>query len=192
MYTTRWRSAPQKDWSQRVRVRGPMLLMAWVEFLGRVPWKLFVTLTFDPKRIFPVSCRRVEKEALAWCGHVGWATRQPVAWLIAPERGGSGLWHAHVLLAGVPRDLSALAAMWRMRNGHVKVKTTTDAIGAVLYSTKEAALSGEIVLSGTLSRYRCQLTHTPRFELYPASAGEHRIGKVRGWSIPSARDRTLE
>ena len=181
MKTTHWpESATIRNWSNRVRVPGAMLRLAWVDFMGCVPWDLFVTLTFDPKRAFPVGCTRAEKEALKWCGLIGWTLRCPVAWLIAPERGGSGQWHAHVLLAGVTGDTSALATIWELRNGGIKVQPVSNAQGAVLYSTKEAALSGEVMLSDTLSLYRDRLTDKPRVSLYPSVHEEHRVaGQAR-------------
>ena len=109
MKTTRWpASVRTRDYSSRVRVRGAALLVAWVDFLSCIPWEFFVTLTFDPKRVFPVDCTRAEREAFRWCGQVGYALRRPVGWLIALERHASGQWHAHVLLVGVPPDISAL------------------------------------------------------------------------------------
>jgi hypothetical protein len=143
-----------------------MLRLAWVEFLGCIPWNLFVTLTFDPKRVYPESATRAEKEALTWCGQVGWALRRPVGWLIATERGTSGQWHAHALLADVPHDIAALAATWELRNGLIHVRPVTDANRAVLYSTKQAAFSGTVVLSDTLTRYRTRRTTRPRVALY--------------------------
>ena len=114
MKTTRWpASVRTRDYSSRVRVRGAALLVAWVDFLSCIPWEFFVTLTFDPKRVFPVDCTRAEREAFRWCGQVGYALRRPVGWLIALERHASGQWHAHVLLVGVPPDISALATTER-------------------------------------------------------------------------------
>jgi hypothetical protein len=168
MKTTRWPESPKtSEWSNRVRVPRAMLRLAWVEFLGLVPWDLFVTLTFDPKRVFPVNCTRAEREAFRWCGSIGYALRRPVGWLIALERGVSGQWHAHVLLVGVPHDISALATMWELRNGLINVQPVNNTIGVVLYSTKQAALSGEVVLSDTLAAYRDRLTDRPRVVLYP-------------------------
>jgi hypothetical protein len=153
--TTRWNEmGRQRDWSNRVRVRGPMLRLAWVEFLGWLPWELFVTLTFDPKKTFPVDAAKATREALVWCGHLAWALRTPIAWLVAPERGSSGMWHVHVLLIGTGDDISAIVAPWRVRNGNVDVRPVHERQGAVLYSTKEAALTGDVVLSDTLIRYR--------------------------------------
>jgi hypothetical protein len=144
-----------------------MLRVAWVDFLGRVPWDLFVTLTFDPKRVFPVPCTRAGREAFEWCGMIACALRHPIGWLIALERGFSGQWHAHVLLVGVAADMAAFAELWALRNGHIDVKPVTDGAGIVLYSTKQAALSGEIVLSDTLPLYVNRLPAHERVALYP-------------------------
>ncbi len=117
------------------------------------------------------------REAVAWCHHVSWVLRCPVAWLVAAERGKSGLWHAHVLLVGVPEQLGRVpAAMWHQRNGFVKVTRVDDSRGIVIYATKQAALSGEVELSDTLSLYRERLTDKPRVVLYPLSDDEHRRG----------------
>ncbi len=148
-----------------------MLKLAWVEFLGRIPWDLFVTLTFDPKRVFPVSETRCEKEAVGWCSQLEYAIRRPVASLIAVERGRSGQWHGHVLLAGVPSDISIsispLAEIWELRNGQINVKPVHAVAGAVLYTTKEAALSGNLVLSDAVGRYRDRLTDRSVVSLHP-------------------------
>lgn len=188
MLTTRWPgAAPARDWSSRVRVRGAMLLMAWVEFLGHIPWTLFVTLTFDPKRGFPVGRQRASREALTWCGHVGWTLRRPVAWLIAPERGASGLWHVHVLLVGVPHDISALAKMWELRNGRIDVRPVTSTAGIVLYSTKQAAHSGEVLLSDTLAEYRNRLSGETRVRLYPDAPELPRCAAAAAKTGPAGR-----
>ena len=168
MRTTRWPDGPStRDWSDRVRVRGALLQAAWVDFLGRLPWELFVTLTFDPSRVYPVGRVRASREAFRWCGHVAWTLRHELAWLIAVERGRSGQWHAHALLAGVEHDISAVAAIWRMRNGQVDVRAVHDTQRIVLYSTKQAALSGEIVLSDSVGLYRDRLGIAPRVLLHP-------------------------
>jgi hypothetical protein len=176
MRTTQWQKFGMRpNTSGRVRVQGAMLLLAWADFMGTIPWDLLVTLTFDPKRVFPVSSARAEKETLAWCGLVGWTFRRPVAWLIALERHQSGQWHAHVLLAGLPNDIAPLAQLWTLRNGEINVQVVSNSVGAVLYSTKEAALSGAIILSDTVVRYRGQLADTPRV---------HWRGRMtaRGWT----------
>ena len=103
-------------------------------------------------------------------------SRRPVAWLIALERSASGQWHAHVLLVGVPHDIAAVATMWKLRNGLIDVQPVSDANKAVLYTTKQAALSGEVVLSDTLARYREQLTDRPRVVLYPLVEDERSQG----------------
>ena len=65
--TTQWPVTREARWSGRYRLRGDALSRAWGVFLGRVPWELFVTLTFDPKRVFPASERRASREAFRWC-----------------------------------------------------------------------------------------------------------------------------
>lgn len=178
MKTTQWRTFGRRaNASGHVRVRGAMLLLGWVEFMGNIPWDLLVTLTFDPKRVFPVSSTRAEKEALTWCGLFGWTFRRPVAWLIALERHQSGQWHAHVLLAGVPNDIALLARLWELRNGRIDVQAVSNAVGAVLYSTKEAALAGEIILSETVGKYRDRVTGRPRVALYRLADAEHGGGE---------------
>jgi hypothetical protein len=79
-----------------------------------------------------------------------------------------------VLLVGVSRDISALATKWELRNGLIDVQPVSNAIGAVLYTTKQAALSGEVVLSDTLAPYRERLTDRPRVVLYPPVGEEVR------------------
>lgn len=169
--TTRWPEVTHaKDWSKPLRVRGPLLRMAWVEFLDRVPWKWFVTLTFDEKRVFPVDQSRAAREAVRWCGLIGWTLRRPVGWLVAPERGASGLWHAHALLVGVPNDISAFASIWQVRNGRIDVQRVVSSPGVVLYTTKEAACTGTVLLSDTLSRYRtADSACAGRIALYPVT-----------------------
>jgi hypothetical protein len=41
--------------------------VAWIDFLSRVPWELLVTLTFDPKKVFPVNRHLADREAFEWC-----------------------------------------------------------------------------------------------------------------------------
>ena len=140
------------------RLRRDMLVDAWGCFLGRVPWQFMVTLTFDPRRIFPVDRQTAMREAVGWCHRLSWVVRRPVAWLVAVERGKAGRWHAHVLLVGAPDHLGpAPEAMWRQRNGFIRVMQVDQARGAVVYATKEAARLGDVELSDTLIRYRTRL-----------------------------------
>src|SRR5689334_19944682 len=83
-------------------LRGDELKRAWAQFLGRVGWEFFVTLTFDPNRVPDVDRALAVSEARWWCGDVARLTRTPVGWIIAAERGHGGRWHAHVLLVGLP------------------------------------------------------------------------------------------
>lgn len=175
METSRWpEGAGARNWSSRVRVPRAELRLGWVTFLDIVPWDVFVTMTFDPKQVYPVTCDRAGKEAFTWCGIVGWALRRPVAWLIAPERGKSGQWHAHVLLAGVPRDISALAELWQIRNGRIHLRPVDDLSKATLYATKQEASSGEVILSDTLALYRDRRTDVPRVAIYSPTHARQR------------------
>jgi hypothetical protein len=155
-------------------LRGDALKQAWADFLGRIPWEVFVTLTFDPKRVFDVDRELAMKEARWWCGEVSRLVRKPVAWVIAPERGHGGRWHAHVLLAGLPSMGIGRApeAIWRQRNGYIDVDRVTDVDVAALYTTKAAALTGDIELSDTVARYRNCASTKLLVDLYDAAANE--------------------
>ena len=155
-------ATPEQPASRGRRLRRDRLVDAWGQFLGYVPWQFMVTLTFDPRRIFPVSRQTAMREAVGWCHRLSWVVRRPVAWLVAVERGKAGLWHAHVLLVGAPEHLGpAPEAMWRQRNGFIRVTPVDTARGAVLYATKEAARVGEVELSDTLIRYRPRVSDRP-------------------------------
>lgn len=167
MRTTQWPESREQMFAEFARLRGEHLIAAWAAWLGGLPWEWFVTLTFDPGRRYPVSAQLAGREAVTWCGHVGCALRVPVAWLIALERGRSGQWHAHALIAGTQRDLSSATPLWEARNGGVDVRPVHNAHGVVLYSTKEAALSGELILSDTLWRYRTESPVRRRVNLCP-------------------------
>ncbi len=129
---------------------------AWASLLGRFPWEWFVTLTIDPKRVFPVSCAVVEREATEWCHQVARMLRLPVGWVCALERGRGGGWHAHVLMIAERFGWSPKAALpvWRERNGRIDARRVTDRAGIALYTTKEAAEAGTFVLSDTLTQYQ--------------------------------------
>ena len=114
-----------------------------------------MTLTFDPKKGFPVSQGRAEREAWRWCTSLEWVFRRPVGWLYVTERGRSGLWHAHVLVIGVGEARWDLPqAWWERRNGRADIQPVFDGSGAVLYVTKNAGERGDVTLSDTLRRYK--------------------------------------
>jgi hypothetical protein len=142
------------------RLRRKAVHRAWAQWLGRLPWELFVTLTFDPKRVFPVNENRACREAAQWCEDTARLYRLHMGWVYAPERGTSGQWHAHALLIGGPRRkgeascLPEAAGMWRARNGSIDVQRIDGVPGVTLYTTKQAAATGAIVMSDTLRRYR--------------------------------------
>ncbi len=160
--STKWEIA-EDDWHRRRRQDGPTVNRAWSDFLAPLPWQLFVTLTFDLHRVFPVDQQVASREAFQWCNTTSWIYRLPLGWIYAPERSPSGVWHAHALLIGVPwlrpqqeddeEDLPEARGMWTARNGIINVRRVHSAPGASLYTTKQAAFSGKVVWSDTLSRY---------------------------------------
>jgi len=166
---SRWPCVKQRGDQAEVVLAPPELQDAWAQLLGDLQWDFFVTLTFDPKRVFPVGRARAQAEATAWCNTVAASVRRPVGWLVALERGRSGLWHAHVLLIGAPGNIGAAAAMWHARNGRIDVQRVTAAAGAVLYSSKEAYRTGEIYLSDTIGRYVVPAKGPSHVALYPRS-----------------------
>lgn len=129
-----------------------------------------MTLTFDPKRVYPVNCRTASREAFGWCNDSARLLRLPLAWVYAPERSASGQWHAHVLIAAVPlKALRVPLANWRLRNGFAHAQEVSRLRRAALYTTKEAALTGEVVWADTLGRYRHHLRDAPFVTLHPLS-----------------------
>ncbi len=139
------------------RVRGSELVNAWGDFLGRIPWEVFFTLTFDPQRIFPVGEKRAGREAAWWVGHVACILRRPIGWAYVVERGRGGMWHAHMLIVGAGRSSwGAAISAWEARNGHAHVGEVWRSPGIAMYTSKDVRHGGEVVLSdtSTLERYR--------------------------------------
>lgn len=175
---TRWplHYDTENDW-RHGRLRRPAVHIAWAQWLGRLPWELFVTLTFDPKKAFPVDRDTASREAVRWCNDTNHWYRTSLGWIVAPERGTSGQWHAHALMIGVPRtggDVSRLpeaAGMWRARNGSIRVDPIDRVSGVTLYTTKQAAVAGSVVLSDTMQRYRGVLAADTLVSLCPADSG---------------------
>jgi hypothetical protein len=156
-------------WEDRLRLRDAQLLAAWATFLGRVPWDVFVTLTFDPKRRRSVPQILADKEAFWFTTLASRTLRRPLGWAYAVEPGGDATWHAHVLIIGAQvNELRAVAAVWKQANGFVVLKQMFDA-GAVLYTSKHAAVRGELVLSDTIDRYLPVAGPTNTVSLYPES-----------------------
>ncbi len=158
------------DWRNRNSLRAGQLVRAWGGYLGRIPWQLSATLTFDPKRVFPVSRDLASRETFWWACLVARLCRRPVAWAYVVERGRSGLWHAHAVLVDAGRpNRKTLESVWRMRNGHAVVKPVRDVIGIALYTTK-LAIDGEVVLSDTVTLARFKALAQ---DLVVPLAGEH-------------------
>lgn len=174
MLTMQWpHQAPGDEWRRRYRLEKDEVLPAWAAFLGRLPWQLFITLTFDPRRVFPVDQDRASREAFAWCNQTARIYRRPLGWVYAPERGKSGHWHVHALIIGAPwvggqpSQLPEAAGMWTARNGKIDVRHVYDCKGVTLYTTKQDAAAGTLVWSDTLGRYRDALSATPTVNLFP-------------------------
>ena len=158
MNTTTWSITRYPGQAEPVRIRGhDELAWAWGRWIGRVPWEVMVTGTFDPKRVSHPSCRVADKEALWWCGLLGKVWRRPVAWVYAVERGLGGRWHMHGLIVGsTGLSWETPIGCWTERNGRLTVSPVRDE-GAALYTTKSASRTGMIVLSDTMGRYRDRL-----------------------------------
>ena len=135
---------------------GADLINGWATWLGYFPWQWFITLTFDPKRVYPVSQSVAEREAIRWCELVGRTVRLPVGWVCATERGRGGQWHAHVVMLANSETWSPTAALpvWETRNGLIDLRPVHDLGRLGLYLTKDAAEAGTIVLSDTLVKYK--------------------------------------
>jgi hypothetical protein len=146
----------------QTRLSGAELIDGWATWLGHFQWQWFITLTFDPKRVFPVSRTVVEREATWWSNLVAKTLRLPVGWACAPERGRGGHWHGHlVMLATTTRwSPKTLLPVWTRRNGRIDLRPVHDLGGLGLYLTKEAAEAGTIVLSDTLVKYTPSVTTT--------------------------------
>lgn len=136
------------------RMRYEALAAAWPRFFGRFRWTVMVSLTFDPRRAFKVGRDRATREAVLWCNVLSYTWRRPVAWIVAAECGANGKWHVHVLVIGADQSqVEVVAALWRARNGQVVAKAVYDGAGAALYTTKDNATCGEVVIADSLVGY---------------------------------------
>lgn len=169
--TTRWLTPVRDDhWRARGRILADELPEAWATFFGKVPWSTFWTLTFDPKRRGGVGQELANREAFGWANQSARVQRKAVGWVYGTERGKSGLWHIHALTTALPdlvRDYLKLD--WELRNGNVHARSVTDTRSAVIYTSKQAALAGEMVFSDTMSEFHDKLTTSPTVGLWSAS-----------------------
>lgn len=139
----------------------------WADWVGVIPWKHFVTPTFDPKRRFPVGRDLAERETFELCGLMCRASRRQLPWLFAVERGRSGLWHSHLLLTNVPEAaLDTGLRYWESRNGRVDNRDVSEAQKLLRYITKEAGGLGNVCCSDNLGA----LVTSVRQELEAAAA----------------------
>jgi hypothetical protein len=191
--TARWpEPSPGATWRDRAQCTYGELRESWGDFLGRVPWQYFVTLTFDPKRHYPVDQQRASRESFWWCRQLGGLYRRPVAWVYVTERGRAGLWHAHVLLTGLGNNtLDVAVQIWKQRNGIADVQRVWDGFRATLYATKSIPEGAEAVVSDTLVLYRGELAPEPKIH-FASSFHEERpaLGDELDGSMPSAENGT--
>jgi hypothetical protein len=169
---------------------GADLINGWATWLGHFPWQWFATLTFDPKRVYPVSQTVVEREASRWCQLVGRTVRLQVGWVCAPERGRGGQWHAHVVMLANSETWSPTAALpvWETRNGRIDLRPVHDLRGLGLYLTKDAAEAGTIVLSDTLVKYKPSVP-TPSLPVVPLVTVEYDTETRQVGSRPTGQPR---
>lgn len=152
--TTPWPTIVSDGLRGPTRLRGDELARVWGEWLGRIQWEIFATLTFDSKRGFRLTRDMAGREAFWWLGLVAHLCRRSLAWAYAVERGKSGLWHAHALIVGAGEpSWSTLEGVWRMRNGMAVAKPVHSVPGIALYMTKQAS-DGEVFLSDTVTLRR--------------------------------------
>jgi hypothetical protein len=163
----RWYGPIDDDsWTGRLRLNRERML-AWSAFLGRFNWEIFVTLTFDPRRVFPVGRELADREAFHFCKEVARLTRRPIGWAYVVERGKGGCWHAHVILIGLGKAVwTGALESWRNRNGSVDARPVYAGDGVALYTSKSVVLSGEVILSDTLRRYCQNLSKAATVRLY--------------------------
>jgi len=157
--TVRWPERPGPTlWENRPLISPDELPIAWARLFGRVPWKVFATLTFEEKRHFPVNQPTASREAYEWCCSLGRLFRSPIAWLYATECGRGGLWHAHALITDLTvQKVERAAEAWRLRNGNVIIRPVSDGQRAVLYTSKDVPKGAEVQWSDTVKRYRDHL-----------------------------------
>ncbi len=105
--------------------------------------------------------------------------RRDVPWVYAPERGRAGNWHVHALLLGALEvaELELALSMWHLRNGRTHAMRVAEPGTAALYTTKEAAITGEVVWADSLVRYGSTLLASQRVALAPGCSPAVRGGE---------------
>jgi hypothetical protein len=168
--TMYWPVVPAKDRADiRIAATAALLDEAWAKFLGLVPWRYFVTLTFSPRKVPKVSKDLADKEVFTWVSLLERMMRRPVGWLYSLERDRSGRWHAHVLVTDDVRRraVSAANSVWAFRNGRAHLKIVWTGHGAVLYTTKDSRRDAEVVPSPQLHSYLDRLRGETVVRLVP-------------------------
>ena len=149
-------------------LRAAALRAGWGEFLTRIPWEWTVTLTFDDGKIWPVNLYRAEREVTWWGRLLAQLYRRAIGWVCALELGRTRRWHGHFLLVGLDgRSVEPAVGAWKQRNGFAQSRKVTDVPGVALYTSKQAADEGYIILSQALSRYKNHLADEPILQFHP-------------------------
>ena len=164
--------ATEQDWRRRERATAREVHQAWSDVLARLPWQLFVTLTFDDRKVSSVSEDVASREAFEWLNLASRTYRSATRVGLWAERGQTGLWHVHALIIGVPvvrgeaSTLPELCGVWEVRNGIINVERVHSRRGVAIYTTKQAAAAGTLVWADTLGRYREALQSGPTVKLW--------------------------
>lgn len=86
------------------------LKTAWVDFIKRYNWSLFVTLTFK----YPVkTIYGAQSKIRAWLNQVTYAELRSVSYIFFLEQFHSGYWHCHGLIRNEFEEYDSALKIWR-------------------------------------------------------------------------------
>jgi hypothetical protein len=126
---------------------------AWVRLLQNAEFTAFATLTFDPKRVFPVSRQRAESEFRKFMASYCHLNRLNPDWLAVVERHQSGIHHLHVGLVGLSLpQVDLLLDSWRNRNGLTRGDEVYNQSGMLRYLLKGTGSRAHAFWSDGLQR----------------------------------------
>lgn len=106
-----------------------LLRQAWTDLIRANPWTYFLTLTFGR----PVSRAGALRAVRKWLRIT--RKRGPGAAFFVVERGGHGLWHAHLLILGTG-ELTRRRVEREWRRGWVEVDEYDTELGVAYYLSK--------------------------------------------------------
>jgi hypothetical protein len=160
--TARWPSPRLgATWEDRVKLPLDDIPAAWADWVGCVPWRVMLTLTFDAKKRFRACREMASREAWDWLDNIlSWTYRkQAPTWLYSVERGRSGSWHVHVLVTDISalddaEVLSAVLTLWENRNGLTHLTRVSGTQSATLYVTKGTPYWSEVVPAPNIDKFR--------------------------------------